>query len=301
MKLQSLEIAGAEEGPQLLITGGVHGDEFAPMVALRRLGRQLEPGKLSGRVTLIPVVNEPAFLRGCRTAEDGLDLARTFPGRGDGTVSERIAWALSERIRSADYYIDLHSGGTTLTICPLVGYMLHHEEAVRRAQQRMARAFGLPIVWGTDPRLAGRSLSVARDAGVPAIYAEYLGGGRCDAAGVEAYVAGCLNVMGLLGLLDRPPVATEPRYFVEDDRPESGHLQRGHPAPADGFFEPCATLGEPIALGAPLGTLEDSLGSESITIRAAQKGIVLALRTFPSVRQGDSLAVILETDWARDA
>lgn len=49
----------------------------------------------------------------------------------------------------------------------------------------MARAFGLPLIWGTDPTLPGRSLSVARDANVPAIYAEYLGGGRLN-SGVDA-------------------------------------------------------------------------------------------------------------------
>jgi hypothetical protein len=28
-------------------------------------------------------------------------------------------------IRSADYYIDLHTGGTEFSIYPLAGYMLH--------------------------------------------------------------------------------------------------------------------------------------------------------------------------------
>jgi predicted deacylase len=69
------------------------------------------------------------------------------------------------------------------------------------AQRRMARAFGLPLIWGTDPTLPGRSLSVARDANVPAIYAEYLGGGRLEPAGVDAYVIGCKNVMRAFGML----------------------------------------------------------------------------------------------------
>ena len=70
-----------EPGPHLLITGGVHGDEFEPMAAIRRLIGPLRAGRIRGRVTLVPVVNEPAFRRGQRTAEDGLDLARTLPGR----------------------------------------------------------------------------------------------------------------------------------------------------------------------------------------------------------------------------
>ena len=47
--------------------------------------------------------------------DDQLDLARTCPGRSDGSVTEQTAWALSESIRSADFYIDLHTGGTELS------------------------------------------------------------------------------------------------------------------------------------------------------------------------------------------
>ena len=94
LRLKTETIVGQEPGPHLLITGGVHGDEFEPMAAVRLLIRRVCPESLRGRLTLVPVVNEPAFRRGQRTAEDGLDLARTCPGRPDGSVTERIAHAL---------------------------------------------------------------------------------------------------------------------------------------------------------------------------------------------------------------
>src|SRR5438132_13017751 len=103
VQLKLKTIVGRGDGPHLLITGGVHGAEFEPMAAVRRLARQIDPSELRGRVTLVPVVNEPAFERGQRTADDGLDLARTCPGRPDGSVTERVAHALSELIRAADY------------------------------------------------------------------------------------------------------------------------------------------------------------------------------------------------------
>src|SRR5947209_7577025 len=93
-RLRSKVLAGRGEGPHLLITGGVHGDEFEPMAAVRRLLREIDPARLRGRITFVPVVNEPAFERGRRTAEDGLDLARTCPGRDDGSMTERIAASL---------------------------------------------------------------------------------------------------------------------------------------------------------------------------------------------------------------
>jgi predicted deacylase len=292
VQLALQEIRGHEPGPHVLITGGVHGDEFEPMAAVRRLMTELRPEKLRGRVTLVPVVNEPAFRLGRRTAEDGLDLARTCPGRPDGSVTERIAHALSVLIRPADAYIDLHTGGTRLRVLPLVGYMLHPDPAVLAVQRRMARAFGLPIIWGTDPHLEGRSLSVARDAKVPAIYAEYHGGGL-DPAGVMAYVDGCLNVLGELGLIDRPAGAAPDPLVVEDDRPGSGHMQASHPAPCEGFFEPAVALGQRVQPGDLLGTVTDLLGRRAEPVRAARGGLVVVLHTFPRVDAGEGVAVIL--------
>lgn len=299
LELTLHRIQGHRPGPHLLITGGVHGDEFEPMAAIRRLIAELQPEALSGRLTLIPVVNEPAFRLGQRTAEDGLDLARSCPGKVDGTITERIAFALSEQIRSADYYIDLHTGGTRLCVLPMVGYMLHPDARVLQMQRQMARAFGLPIIWGTDPTLNGRSLSVARDASIPALYAEYQGGGRCDPSGIEAYVRGCRQVMVLLRMLNDSPASSmqllEEPVVVEDDRPGSGHMQVNHPSPCEGFFEPAVVLGQVIKKGEQLGTVTDLLGDNRSPIRANRSGIVLVLHTFSHVDSGVSVAVVLET------
>jgi predicted deacylase len=293
-------IAGppGDGGPHLLITAGVHGDEFEPMAAVRRLAQTLDARQLSGRVTLVPIVNEPAFRRGTRTADDGLDLARTCPGRPDGSITERIAHALTGLIQSADYYIDLHTGGVLFEIVPLAGYMLHRDARVLDAQRRMAKAFDLPLVWGTTPALEGRSLSVARDANVPAIYVEHGGGGGgCDPAKVDDLAAGCLNVMSSLGILrEARPAAAASRvqHVVEDDREQSGHLQINHPAPSPGFFEPAVTLGQMIERGQPLGDIVDPLGGATVTVKASHAGIVVVLRSLPSVKTGDSLATVVE-------
>jgi predicted deacylase len=297
VQLATREITGQSGGPHVLITGGVHGDEFEPMATVRRLIDELADQELRGRVTLVPVVNEPAFHLGQRAAEDRLDLARTCPGRPDGTVTERIAHAVSQLIRSADYYIDLHTGGIRLQVYPLAGYTLHPRSEILDQQRKMARLFGLPIIWGTDPSPDGRSLSVARDAGIPAIYAEYLGGGGCTEQGVAAYVRGCRNVLIGLGILDGqmdlPP--REP-LVVEDARSNSGVMQIHHPAPCEGFFEPTVTLGQRVERGDLLGTVTDILGQRREPVSAAHTGFILVLHTFARVSADDGVAVILETD-----
>lgn len=294
MEIRHRTIVGHAPGPHLLITGGVHGDEFEPMQAVRQLVSRLDPARLRGRVTLAPVVNEPAFNRGRRTAEDDLDLARTCPGRDNGSITERIAAALSRLIRSADYYIDLHTAGTVFQLLPLAGYCLHADPKVLATQRRMARAFNLPIVWGTNGRLDGRSLSVARDAGVPAIYVEHGGGGTCDPARVAECASGCLQVAQALGMIDSvTPDADRVRYVVEDDRDNSGHLQEQCQAQAAGYFEPVVELGQIVERGTLIGRIVDPLGETLATTSAYDRGTVLLLRSFPSVQVGDPLVVIL--------
>lgn len=299
MELAKRVFGGRADGPQLLITGGVHGDEFEPMAAVRRLIYRFESDEriaqtLRGTLTLVPVVNEAAFLRGHRCADDGLDLARVCPGRSDGSITERTARALSDLIESADYYIDLHTGGTEYAVLPLAGYSIHQDASILDTQRRMARAFNLPTIWGTAGNLDGRSLSVARDANVPAIYTEYLGSATCHAEGVPAYVDGCLNVMSMLGMLDRESPEDRVERVVEDPRPGSGHMQVCNPSPLTGYFEPAVELGDEVQVGDSLGTVFNVTGSDRQTITAQQAGIVLTLRTFPRVHEGDSVGVIVE-------
>ncbi len=295
MQLQTREIVGQQPGPHLLITAGVHGDEFEPMAAVRRLMTEIDPQALRGKLTLVPVVNESAFQLGRRTGEDGKDLARTCPGREDGSLTEQVAFALSQLIRSADFYIDLHTGGTAFTVLPLSGYTLHPDPNVLSVQRRMAQVFGLDVVWGTDPNLDGRSLSVARAANVPAIYCEYLGGGRCEPAGIDAYVRGCRNVLIELGLLDGLPNIPHPPLIVEDHRPGAGHMQINHPSLCDGFFEPTVKLGQRVQTGELLGTVCDVLGQRVERIESRYNGLVIVLQTFPTVSAGASVAVVMET------
>ena len=297
MELTRHTLHGAD-GLKLLIIAGVHGDEFEPMLAVRRLRDEFLRQALRGEVTLIPIVNEPAFQRGQRTADDQRDLARTMPGRTDGSVTEQIAAALSQLIRSADLLIDLHTGGRLYEILPLAGYSLHPELRVLDQQRRMARAFNLPIIWGTWPHLDGRTLSVARDATVPAIYVEACGGPTFQAQAVNDCVTGCLNVAAEFGLIPPREFPSRIKHVVEDPRDSSGHLQVQHLSPATGWFESTLALGESVQIGQSIGRVRSPFGDVLGEIPATERGIVLFQRAIPSIQQGDSSGGILPIhDW----
>ena len=286
-------IHGKEDGIHVLILAGVHGDEYEPMAAAMQLAETI-PGLIKkGTVTIVPIVNMSAFKKGSRVGEDSLDLARTCPGKKDGSVTEVIASEVSDLISRADRLIDLHTGGSLFEILPFCGYVLHSSEEVLYEQRVMAEAFNMPTVWGTSSRLDGRTLSVARDLNIPAIYAEFGGGGSFNKKAVEEYVQGCLNVLNLLGVIVGSEKPNQCTYLVEDNREESGHLQTMFPAPTDGFFEAKVYLGDFIEKGQVIGTIKGVFGECISTVRSDQDGRIFMLRAIPSVQKGNALGGIL--------
>ena len=156
----------------------------------------------------------------------------------------------------------------------MAGYTLHPDRHIFEKQRLMAQALSCPIIWGTSPSLEGRSLSVARDAKVPAIYCEYLGSAICHPDGVEDYVDGCLNVMGHLEMIERQVVPSRVKHCVEDHRTGSGYIQVQDPAPQEGYFEPHVELGDSVAPGDLLGTVCDELGESTCDVISNQFGTV---------------------------
>ncbi|GAB3915708.1 succinylglutamate desuccinylase/aspartoacylase family protein [Larkinella terrae] len=291
-------LTGALPGPHVLLTAGVHGDEYEPMLAACALMDELAGKLAAGRVTIVPIVNENAYERTNRCGDDGLDLARICPGNPDGSVSEKTADWISALIREADYYVDMHTGGLAYDIFPLAGYMLHPSPDVLEKQQQMAISYNLPIVWGTDFRPNGRTLSVARDANIPAIYLEYGGGTGLREPVVTAYKAGFLNMLKHLNLLDEA-AETQPiseRFWVEDHRPDSGYLQAKMPSPADGVFQAVIKPGERVRAGQLWGRIIDPVSGTQTDVRAEADGLAFLLRTVVKVKTGDALGGILPID-----
>lgn len=281
------------EGPRVLLIGGVHGDEYEPIAALIQIVHELEGALSRGSVTIVPVSNPSAFMSKSRYGEDGLDLARICPGNETGTPSERAAHAISEKIRSSDILIDFHTGGMAMDIYPLVGYMLHPDPAILTKQQALAEATGMPLIWGTDYRPAGRTLSIARDARIPSIYLEYGGGTSFRTHVVEEYKRAVKRVLVKLEMYKEDIDSPTWKYWLEDHRHHSGFLQGMMPSNHAGIFVPEAKVGDWINQGGVLGTILSPRTGKKHDVIANSTGIVFVLRQIPSVEVGDALGGIM--------
>jgi predicted deacylase len=283
----------SEKGPHLLIIAGVHGDEFEPMIAANNLVDTLRNKNFKGKVTILPIANIIAYDIGKRCGTDQLDLARTLPGKDFGSITEKIAKSVSELILQADYLIDLHTGGKLFDLMPLTGYLLHPEKEVLDKQRAMATAFNLPLIWGTEATPQGRTLSVARDNNIPAIYAECRGGLKAKISTIQLYEEGCLNVMKHLGMLNSSLITEKPEVWLEDYTPGQGHLQSKLPAPDNGIFVPYIKLGARVKKGAELGCIVNPVLNKKTKITIGEDGILFMLRISSRVSMGESLGGIL--------
>src|SRR5687768_9243799 len=100
-------VRGRQPGPTLALIAGTHGSEVAPIIALQRLRADLNAAEVRGTLILVHVANMPSFLG--RTIYyspiDGKNLNRVYPGKADGTASERIAHAITTEVISRSDYL----------------------------------------------------------------------------------------------------------------------------------------------------------------------------------------------------
>lgn len=293
--IKKFRIEAKNPGPNILVAAGVHGDEYEPILAARELVHDLPKVLISGCVTVVPIVNVTAYRMSSRYGEDNLDLARICPGNPGGSASQRNAFEISELIRAADYFIDMHTGGLAHSIYPMAGYTLHSSPAILQKQRELSLAYNTPVIWGTDCRPDGRTLSVARDANIPAIYLEYGGGSGIRKEVIKTYKEGFINLLKYLKMVEGEAqiIAREKRFWVEDSRPDSGYFQGKMPALSDGIFVCEKTPGDQTKKGELFGKIIDPFTGNSTDIVADMDGMVLSVRVAVHVKKGDALGSIL--------
>ena len=286
-QLPLLTVTGREPGPTMVVVAGVHGDEYEGIEAIPRIADQVGPQQLRGTLLMVPVCNVAAYAIATRNSPvDGLNLAGVFPGVESGSLTQRIAYWLTEKlIKTADFFIDLHSAGIVGDIPTLAGYV-HSDDDVGRRSLAAARAFDAPVLWGHPPPMPpGRSLSAALELGVPCLYTEAPGAGRARAEDVTCFMRGVLNVMHHLGMLSRRAAAAPPPLHLLGD----GNMDEVMSAPLDGYFRSHVALLQEVQSGQLLGTIHDPLGQVLAELRAENSGIVIMRRGVHRVNSGDGL------------
>jgi hypothetical protein len=284
-------VHGAKPGPVLALIAGTHGYEYTSILALQRLRARLEPQALAGSVILVHLANPVTFYgRRIYYGPDGKNLNRVYPGKPDGTQSERIAHAITrEVIARATHVVDMHCGDGNESLRPYSYWQVTGDAALDAAGKRMALAFGLDHVVvdrerpsDTEHTLYTSNTAVRR--GKPAITVESGGMGLTDEASVRAQEAGALSVMAELGMLDAPSVRVARPLWIEPAQVVT--------APATGVWHPVVEKMQSVAAGTLIGRLTDPFGNLLHEVRAPLAGEVLYVVATPPVSQGEPLAFV---------
>lgn len=278
------------DGPTVLLTGGNHGDEYQGPLALMRLVSSIDVSHVAGRIIVVPTMNQPAFAAGTRTSPiDQGNLNRSFPGRPDGTVTEKIAdYMARTMLPMADLVVDIHDGGKTLEFVPMACTHVLADKVAETKGWRFAEAFKAPFTCKlVEIDTIGMWDTHVEESGTPFVTTELGGTGTTRPDWAEITLRGVTNVLKEAGVLAGEIVDAPTQYL---DVPLEGAYITSE---SDGLIEWVVALGDPISVGQVIARVHDPrhLGRPPVDYRATLDGI-LAMRHFPGlVMMGDAIAM----------
>jgi hypothetical protein len=283
-------VHGAKAGPVLAIVAGLHGTEYASIVAVERLIDRLDPADLSGTAILVPLVNVPSFEQKVPHLNpvDGKNMNRMFPGRPDGTQTDRASYLITQQVvDQCDHLIDLHGGDLDESLRPYTYWTKTGQEPQDSVSKAMVLAFGLDTIIISADRPTDRGASrylenTASVRGKPSFTAEAGHAGTVEPEDVDALVNGSLSVMRYLKMLPGAPSPVESPVWIERLADVTSE--------ATGLFTPLVTRGAYVQQGMRLGYVTDYVGRRLFDARAPESGVVLYIRAVPSMTRGETIA-----------
>jgi len=286
-------ISGADDGPVLALVAGIHGSEPSPILALQHVRDDIDPANLRGTLILVHIANLPSFtLRTIyRGPWDQKNLNRVFPGRAEGTASDRIAHAITTQvIEQCDCLVDMHSGDGNESLRPYSYWnKLGVDDAVDERAKQMALAFGLDHIVVDRGRPRDRNASIfcsntAHLRGKPAVTTEAGG------VGIPTESAVALNVQGAIGVMQHLEMLPGRRELVE--RPFWIDPSEVLVSPDTGTWRPAVAVDEHVEKGALFGRVTNYFGETIAEVRAPMEGLVLYVVVSLAMGKGEPLGMI---------
>ena len=296
-RIPVIVINGAKPGPSLALVAGSHGTEYASILAVAQFAQLVDPSQLSGALILVPLVNPASYLQKVPHLNpiDSKNMNRFYPGKPDGTVTERASWAIGKQVvQKCDYLIDLHGGDLDENLNRYTYWANTGDPRLDAISKGMVLAFGFDHIViqrgrGNAQRPANATSALSRfaeDNGKPAITAEAGHAGISSTEDVEALMHGFTNVMHYLKILPGTVKPVEhPLWIARYTVVASEH---------DGIFYPLTTPEAYAQKGMKIGYITNYFGDRISDVIAPVSGVVLYVASVPSMKKGDNISYIGE-------
>tara|TARA_R110002096_G_C14661942_1_gene728494 strand:- start:21069 stop:22163 length:1095 start_codon:yes stop_codon:yes gene_type:complete len=285
-------INGANDGPTLIVTGGLFATEYSGVEAASRMYRDFDPATLSGRLIIIPVITLDAFqfrtpmfkLSSGVSPRDGKSLNSVFPGDKNGSPTEVLAhYVFNELVLKSDCHIDLRGGDLAESH---VIHSIHPNNAsveVNRISRDMAKMCGFEYYQARD--VDPRSLVYeASQAGIPSMITQCGLGYKTQPEEdfINAHILAVTNNMKYFKMIvGAPKLHSNPKEFtVGFDQVR---------AKSCGTFQGIADQGDILKRGELIGRVTGLDGSVLEELHSPIDGVVHELLVRRVVFQGDLL------------
>ncbi|WP_025055912.1 N(2)-acetyl-L-2,4-diaminobutanoate deacetylase DoeB [Sulfitobacter noctilucicola] len=286
-----ITVVGNGQGPTALITGANHGDEYEGPIALQELALTLRPEDITGRVIILPMMNLPAFAAGLRCSPiDGLNMNRSFPGRPDGTVTQKIChYIATVLVPQADIVLDFHSGGRTLDFLPFAAAHILEDKSQEAACMAAMQAFNAPYsVRMLEIDNVGMFDTEVEEQGKVFVTTELGGAGTASAKTVDIARRGIRNLLIHAGILTGD---IDVRETVQLDMPDASCFIFSTEA---GMIEYLVEMGDDVKKDQPVARIWpiDRTGQAPQVCHAARSGVLAARHVPGLVKMGDFVGLI---------
>jgi predicted deacylase len=290
-------IKGAKKGPVFTVLAGIHGFEYPPVIAVQELLKNIKPENLTGTLIILPMANPQAFYG--RTVfnnpQDYKNLNRVFPGRADGTASERIADFITRQIiPMTDVFLDLHGGDANEDLMPFVCYYenkLNPEECSRAAALCLASGFPNVVMYPYNLKRGDKAEYAFKQAAQEGKVALSIEAGKLGQAAEEDIT---LTVEGVYRMLAKMGMYHNPQYNPTTKAPSIFTKQAYIKSPAAGILYTTYKSGDEVKKGVLLGHITDEFGKSISDLISLNDGIILYKIGTPPVNKGETLFCIAE-------
>jgi uncharacterized protein len=270
--------------PKITILTGIHGDEHTGLLIIKRLLDQIELKK--GTLQLILSANPLAKINLKRESSiDLLDLNRIFPGKKEGSITERMAHKLTQILCDNDLVIDLHT--MKQKVKPTVIFVTCNTPVDERSLDAI-KAFNVERVWkikALSENNYNQSLGsfLARQM-IPHFALETEDLERISQADLNTIHDGLENVMANLGMVDKEIKKSDIKSFKRNK------MNAG----TTGVFIPLKEVDAIINFGDVVGNILSLQDFKIKPINSLKAGFISDIKTKVFVHEGDHIFSIGE-------
>lgn len=267
------------DGPTVLLSACLHGDEINGTEIVRQLIRQKINKPKKGTIICIPIINIFGFINQTREFPDKRDLNRVFPGSKNGSLASRFAhFLVSEILPKVDYAIDFHAGGASRFNAPQIRIVQNNPEL-----KALATVFNAPFTLYSK-NISGSFRNASTKLGVKMLLFE--GGKSLDLNEniTQEGIEGTKRFLAHLEMLNpkkMPKVTSRETILIEKSTWVRANFS--------GMFHGLVTSGSLVEKGTILAMISDPFGKIEHKLKSPNAGFIINVNDAPIVYQGDAV------------